>query len=145
MTTEVFGAQLERLRKTWGPDKYPQERIAVMWAALRELPGDWFVACCTDFIGNMLKPPVLKDFLADAEDWRRREKQYQATRERGGGGSPDAPVARLCPDQLREILATVDQKVRDGAIAERQWIQEQKTKSRKAAISGRDRAAGKDE
>lgn len=83
MTPENFAIQVQRLRETWGQDRYPKERVKEFWEKLKDMPDFWFTSCCSDFVGNSLKPPMLKEFLADAEDFKRREatKRIQSSGE----------------------------------------------------------------
>jgi hypothetical protein len=134
MTVETFKAQVELLRATWGKEKYPQTRIDEFWEALNLMPDHWFKACCKDFIGNFLRPPVLKDFQADAEDFKRREKQYALMRSQ----APALPgeVNTKPPAHFAEAM----QLIKGGRFAEATKVLEEKPK-----LSGRDLAAGKDE
>lgn len=74
MTESCFQAQAERLRKNWGANFYPEERLKIFWQKLGGMPDHWFQSVCTDFIANLRMAPMLKEFLVDAEDFKRREK-----------------------------------------------------------------------
>lgn len=84
MNEAFFKEQMERVRQTWGIGNYPDERAKLIWQAFKDAPDHWWKAVVNDFIGNRRAAPMLKDFAADFDDFKRREAED--ARNRGGGG-----------------------------------------------------------
>lgn len=85
MTREHFMKHLTRLRESFGGLKdFSDHKAALIWQAVKDGPEHWFEACVNDFIGNRRQAPLLKDFIADLEDFKKREAEDARTR--GGGG-----------------------------------------------------------
>lgn len=58
-----FETQLEKLKRVYGPMKYPTERAEAIFQAVRNLPNDAFEKQVTTFIAEREKAPFLRDFI----------------------------------------------------------------------------------
>lgn len=73
MNQNEFKAQVERLIKTYGPDKYPQERIGLIWSEFKAIDTHIFEAIVSRLIGENSAPPMLPKFRELAAVLRERE------------------------------------------------------------------------
>ncbi len=71
MEKEVFRNQIERLKKTFGPTFYPDERLFLFWRELQIFPDQLFVEAVDALISDSRFPPLLQELLGAM---RRRRK-----------------------------------------------------------------------
>lgn len=62
MTPEVFEREMVRLRAAYGDKGYPDDRVKLIWNAVKKMPDVWMENTVNRFIGNMRNSPVLEDF-----------------------------------------------------------------------------------
>lgn len=79
MTVEQFDEQMGRLVETYGERSYPNERKKIIWNAVRKLPDYWMESTVTQFIGNNRYAPMLKEFLAEVEEFEKQLAFNRAT------------------------------------------------------------------
>lgn len=114
MTARKFAEQLDRLKSTYGERNYPAERVAILHNAVKSQSDEWLESAVTHFIGNNRQAPMLKEFIDEIEDSKRRNLEYSR---RGGSGSPvevlkrvavtaeNKEFARFCVKALEEKLS----------------------------------------
>lgn len=64
MNTKEFEIEIGRLKKTYGVNKYPDERIMLMYEKLCGLPYEAFRNQVSAFIAEREKAPMLSDFFS---------------------------------------------------------------------------------
>ena len=72
MTLAEFKGQVERLIKTYGPDKYPQERVNLIWDEFKGMQVHLFETIVSRLIGENSTPPMLPKFRELAASFRER-------------------------------------------------------------------------
>ena len=83
MDINVFKSQMERIIDVFGIRYYPAERKSVIFNALRNLPDFEFKQVVTDLIGHCRQAPVLDDFVASLDKFKKQKEEAQALRAQG--------------------------------------------------------------
>lgn len=84
MTNEKFIEQMTILTSVYGPKAYPQERMKLILNAIKNMPDHWMESAVTHFVANNRQSPMLKDFIDEMEDYKKRRNEYARS---GGSGS----------------------------------------------------------
>lgn len=112
MDKEYFGKQMDRLKETWGEDRFPPNRVELLWEKVKALPNEKMERLAAHFILNCRYAPMEKDWN-DALDKLHREDQ-ERRRNPGGAENPlsvleklktsDPDFKRMCMKHLRSFL-----------------------------------------
>lgn len=76
MTQEAFKLQMDRLKGVYGERAYPEERLRLVFNAVKKMPDAWMENTANHFIGDLKQAPMLKDFVGEIEDSKRRDREY---------------------------------------------------------------------
>lgn len=83
MTVEQFREQIGRLASQW-PNTYKQERAALIWRELEQLPAAAFRAMVDSALANSMKAPLLPEFQAAKARYLQAQRASEAVNSVGG-------------------------------------------------------------
>ena len=63
MTPAEFNSQIIRLKEVYGPDRYKQERMAMLWREIQDLPLEYFRVAVDTLIMSKAHAPMPSDFM----------------------------------------------------------------------------------
>ena len=77
MTDQEFTSQMNRLAETYSKGAFSNERVKLIWAAVKDLPSAWLAKTVSEMISSLRQAPMPPDFVeaARAERARTWEKQ----------------------------------------------------------------------
>jgi hypothetical protein len=83
MEPQHFQAQIKRLNEQW-KGSYSNERCAMIWLLVKELPNDFMVDTCNYFLGYLRKAPLCAEFDEQIARWKDRQARNRCS----GGDNP---------------------------------------------------------
>ena len=105
MTRMFFMSQVDRMKKFFGAEPFHNERLALVWPEVKELPDENFRKIVDQFIGERKPswPPAVSDFREKSEEQRKIVFQSQVQKAFG----TLQKEARKNPDN-KGLLAVLD-------------------------------------
>lgn len=81
MSPQEFGAQIDRLKRTFGDRAYPEERNRLIYREVKDFDRRWLESVVDGLIANCRQAPILADFaqVISAE----KERVWKKTRDAG--------------------------------------------------------------
>ena len=107
MTWEQFEKQMERLRNTFDPKSFREERVKLFWAMVSDLPENFLKRQ----VDKMIIEFRISDFSEAAYAERRAQNSVRSMRELG-----DRPDFERGPERLKIVFEKMGIKSIDDAL-----------------------------
>jgi hypothetical protein len=98
MDFDFFQRQIERLKETFGPQHYKDERVKLLWRDVSQLKNDWFASIVSEFIYCSPKAPLGDEFRVKIGEERQKEWSDKLAKDTFDDFDPHKSTCIYCRD-----------------------------------------------
>lgn len=120
LAPEMFKTQMDRMKANYGEDKFPKEKIALIWEELKEFSPKQVKSICDFVLGNNQWAPTIQPFREFASMLREKLRQFEREQERQD--AKDFWEGTYHSDEVKSIVQTIKLRM-EGKVTDDEWKQ----------------------